>query len=251
MSLTVSERALEYLGEAIASCQNVHTPSDLFMWEQGPLWAFLPHDVLLFSVADSASKWVLSDCLHSQPLKGQVVNALIDRQHGLLAHLIRESRSLGAPMLHITSQGHSPQPLAPELRKTLLRLKLGGVWFADTGALPGFHRSSFALLGPKLDELQAGYLDWIAPSIQAALCRVAAHQLPLGGALAHTLGPQNTPADTLSARHQEILKWVRQGKTNAEIGAIMGISPFTVKNHLQKIFQRLQVNNRTQAVSLP
>jgi len=46
------------------------------------------------------------------------------------------------------------------------------------------------------------------------------------------------------------MKWVRQGKTNYEIGAIMDISPFTVKNHLQKIFQKLNVNNRVQAVAL-
>jgi transcriptional regulator EpsA len=246
MSLNVSERALEYLAEAIASCQNVRTASELFMWVQGPLWAFLPHEVMLFCVADSDSKWVLSDCLHSQPLKGQVVNALIDSRHGFLAKLIHESRSLGVAGLQMNLQGHSPQPLAPELRKALLRLKLGGLWFADTGALPGFHRVSFALLGPKLDTLQPQHLDWIAPSMQAALTRVAAHQVPVTHAQVDTTGAN---ADVLSARQQEILKWVRQGKTNAEIGAIMDISPFTVKNHLQKIFQRLQVNNRTQAAS--
>lgn len=248
MSLKVSERALEYLAEAIASCQNVRTASELFMWVQGPLWAFLPHDVMLFCVADSASKWVLSDCLHNQPLKGQVVNALIDRQHGLLAKLILESRSLSTPSLQMNLQGHSPQPLAPELRKALLRLKLGGVWFADSGALPGFHRQSFALLGAKLDSLEPSHLEWIAPSIQAALNRVAAHQQPLLDAPDETQGHD---ADVLTARQQEIMKWVRQGKTNAEIGAIMGISAYTVKNHLQKIFKRLQVNNRAQAVSLP
>jgi DNA-binding CsgD family transcriptional regulator len=54
----------------------------------------------------------------------------------------------------------------------------------------------------------------------------------------------------LTARQLEIMKWVRQGKTNYEIGVIMDISPFTVKNHLQKIYQRLKVSNRMQAVAL-
>ena len=245
MSLMVSERTLEYFGEAVTACQRVENLSDLFMWSQGPLWAYLPHDVMLFSVADSQSQWVLSDCLHSQPLKGQTVNALIDRRHGLLSLLTQESRKLGMRKLYIDSKGQSDQPIAPELCKAVVALKLGGLWFADTGALPGFHRVSFALLGVQLQEMQPQQWGWIAPSIQAALCRVTAGQTPA----AETLEEETLEAQVLTARQLEIMKWVRQGKTNHEIGAIMDISPFTVKNHLQKIFQRLKVNNRVQAVS--
>ena len=111
----VSERTLEYFGESITSCEGVANLADLFMWSQGPLWAFLPHDVMLFSVANSQSQWVLSDCLHSQPMKGQVVNALIDRRHGLLALLTQESRKLGMRELFIDAKGLSDQPIDPAL----------------------------------------------------------------------------------------------------------------------------------------
>ena len=53
----------------------------------------------------------------------------------------------------------------------------------------------------------------------------------------------------LSKREAEIMDWVRMGKTNAEIGSILSISSFTVKNHLQHIFKKLDVYNRMQAVS--
>ena len=53
----------------------------------------------------------------------------------------------------------------------------------------------------------------------------------------------------LSAREIAVLQLVRSGKTNAEIGKILSISSFTVKNHLQHLFQKLDVNNRAQAVS--
>jgi transcriptional regulator EpsA len=53
----------------------------------------------------------------------------------------------------------------------------------------------------------------------------------------------------LSPREQEILKWITAGKTNAEIAAILGISSFTVKNHAQRIFRKLDVGNRTEAAS--
>jgi DNA-binding CsgD family transcriptional regulator len=45
------------------------------------------------------------------------------------------------------------------------------------------------------------------------------------------------------------MNWVKMGKTNAEIGSILSISAFTVKNHLQHIFKKLDVYNRMQAVS--
>ena len=51
----------------------------------------------------------------------------------------------------------------------------------------------------------------------------------------------------LTTREIEILEWVRNGKTNIEIGMILDISSFTVKNHLQRIFKKINVTNRAQA----
>ena len=52
----------------------------------------------------------------------------------------------------------------------------------------------------------------------------------------------------LSARELEIMKWVRMGKTNAEIAIILNLSTFTVKNHMRRIYKKLDVLNRAQAV---
>lgn len=54
----------------------------------------------------------------------------------------------------------------------------------------------------------------------------------------------------LTAREAEILSWVVQGKTNPEIGIILGIQLTTVKKHLESIFTKLGVENRTAAVTL-
>ena len=53
----------------------------------------------------------------------------------------------------------------------------------------------------------------------------------------------------LSNREHEILHWVTSGKTNLEIGMILEISPNTVKNHLKKIFHKLEVTCRAQAAA--
>jgi len=54
----------------------------------------------------------------------------------------------------------------------------------------------------------------------------------------------------LTPREAELLSWVVQGKTNPEIGIILGIQLTTVKKHLESIFAKLSVENRTAAVTL-
>ena len=54
-------------------------------------------------------------------------------------------------------------------------------------------------------------------------------------------------AFALSAREEEIIARVAEGKTNLEISRILAISPFTVKNHVQRIIKKLGASNRTEA----
>ena len=58
-------------------------------------------------------------------------------------------------------------------------------------------------------------------------------------------GPR--PAPRLTPREREVLAWVAAGKTNREIGAILEASPRTVQKHLERIFVKLGVENRTAA----
>ena len=51
----------------------------------------------------------------------------------------------------------------------------------------------------------------------------------------------------LTPRVAEVLLWVAQGKTNSDIGTILGISESTVKKHLLEIFQVLGVETRSAA----
>jgi DNA-binding CsgD family transcriptional regulator len=54
----------------------------------------------------------------------------------------------------------------------------------------------------------------------------------------------------LTRREAEVSAWVSEGKTNAEIGQILGVRPLTVKKHLEHIFEKLGVENRTAAAGL-
>lgn len=53
----------------------------------------------------------------------------------------------------------------------------------------------------------------------------------------------------LSQREMQIFWWMALGKTNDEIATILNISMYTVKNHIQRILDKLGAENRTQAVA--
>ena len=56
--------------------------------------------------------------------------------------------------------------------------------------------------------------------------------------------------EPLTAKEKEVLHLVSQGKSNKEIADTMFVKEVTVKTHLNSIFKKLKVNNRTQAVLL-
>lgn len=58
------------------------------------------------------------------------------------------------------------------------------------------------------------------------------------------------PAFGLTARESQVLYWVLQGKTNRDIGDILGTSPRTVTKHLEHVFEKLGVETRTAAAAL-
>jgi DNA-binding NarL/FixJ family response regulator len=63
----------------------------------------------------------------------------------------------------------------------------------------------------------------------------------------HAVMQAMSAAFTLTAREAEVLYWVVKGKTNKDIGDILGGSPMTVKKHLERVFVKLGVETRTAA----
>lgn len=101
----------------------------------------------------------------------------------------------------------------------------------------------------------AGYLLKAAPQdeIVAGIRLVATGQTALSPAVAARLvSRMREPAAsvTLTRREVDVLRLVARGRSNKLIGTDLGIGESTVKTHLLKIFDKLEVADRTHAVTV-
>jgi len=98
----------------------------------------------------------------------------------------------------------------------------------------------------------SGYLLKAAPQeeILAGIRSVARGEVALAPAIAAMLvGRLKTPAITLSPRETEVLGLVAAGLSNPAIAKRLFLGEATVKTHLLHAFEKLQVSDRTRAVT--
>ncbi len=100
----------------------------------------------------------------------------------------------------------------------------------------------FARLPGDIGAREALLLKLITPHLHFALMRAVA--------AGHQFGKSTESGQRpLSARQQEILRWMNQGKTNKEIAQLLSMTEKNVKYHVEQIFTKLEVRSRPQAVS--
>ena len=82
-------------------------------------------------------------------------------------------------------------------------------------------------------------------SVAARLRR--AEQAPAGGFSVDFSSAKPLEALGLTPREAEVLLWVAQGKSNADIATILATAEGTVKKHMQHVFEKLHVESRSAA----
>jgi DNA-binding NarL/FixJ family response regulator len=95
--------------------------------------------------------------------------------------------------------------------------------------------SEEALDGKRLVPL----VEYLGSYIHMALLKTAPKSLP----------QKDRCVKGLSSREVTILNWMKNGKTNWEIGKILGVSERTIRFHIESIFSKLEVTSRSQAVA--
>ncbi|MBZ2206845.1 LuxR C-terminal-related transcriptional regulator [Massilia soli] len=231
----------EYLLRVIEAGARVRDMRQFFLWTQGQLQALLPHQVMLCMEYGPGDSLRRLECLHGAVLGEPVQRQLADPVHGLAAQIARAGRDgWRMPAIAVAGQGGAPAAVQQRLEKS----GFDNVLVNGSGVLAG-GASVFALLGlpMKPGPRQAYFLELVHPHLHFALLRSSHKETP------RAAQASVAAARPLSAREAEILSWVREGKSNFEIGSILGISALTVKNHLQRVYRALGVSNRAHALA--
>ncbi|MEO9062624.1 MAG: XrtB/PEP-CTERM-associated transcriptional regulator EpsA [Nitrosospira sp.] len=223
---------------------------DLFKWLQGEIQAYLPHEIMLAAWGDFGSSFVRYDIVSSLPgvrTAHLAPAGLLPVLRGLHKYWVEMGSMPCASAIghsNILHHGAASQQSFGPLRG-MRSFMVHGI--SDKR---GQHDCLYVFLSARddLEIFTLGALEVLLPYLDLALRRVEPWSRRAAGERPLADSPENEEA-RLSERESEIMEWVKIGKTNAEIASILGISSSTVKNHMQHIFKKLEVDNRLRAVS--
>jgi transcriptional regulator EpsA len=280
-----SEMSTEYIDEdnisflrAAEASLLIRQHKDLLLWLQGGVQMFLPHEVLIAAWGDFSSREITFDVMSTLPgIRTESFYELGKKRPGSIASCAMTTGNNSSGTCGVI-------PFVKEMRerwRTFGQSPCVSDWssrgYSASLACTSCNHDLVSVMGGVKSALVHGYADqrgnleciyvflssadlsehqysraarFFLPYIDHGLRRVELLPLQVSSRELTVLPPDSSPDDSgLSAREQEIMDWVRIGKTNYEIGMILNISAFTVKNHLQRIFKKLDVSNRAQAVS--
>jgi DNA-binding CsgD family transcriptional regulator len=105
----------------------------------------------------------------------------------------------------------------------------------------GGSRVEFDRFDSDFDERDRSVLDLLLPHLR---------QFGIAAARRGQLAPPTGKVGRLTPREHQILDRVAEGRTNAEVAWLLGISPETVRKHLENAYEKLGVHTRTGAVAM-
>jgi len=221
----------------------VYERAHFFSWTQGLLQSLFRHEVLICALRNGDPQSMRVDSFSMVAPDQGVFGEMFLRDTSVAPSLIKVWEERGfRPLLCDTADTPFAKGLfAQELERVRATQILAHGTHDAEGRVTGFFAfaSNPGLLGPR----HAYLARLVTPFLHAAWVRTEVNgRTKCNDALV------SDTARKITAREQEILKWVYFGKSNFEIGAILDISPLTVKNHVQKILRKLDVVNRAQAV---
>lgn len=234
---------LEALVLNMDSSLRVHARHQFFTWTQGLLQNLLRHEILICALRDAEPMSFQVDSFAVSPLEPAPFSELFRQDTSVVPQLIKtwEDNSF-QPV--ICETGNAGPVEHGAFARELSRLGASAILAHGTYDMFGRPASFFTFacrpgtLGPR----QVCLAELVVPFLHLAWVRTQINRP------AENPGARPPEGNLLTSREREILHWIHLGKSNIEIGAILKISPLTVKNHVQKILRKLNVQNRTQAV---
>ncbi len=249
----LSQQQAEAIVRAAEAGPHVHRRYQFFVWTQSALQALLPHEVLVCGAYQRQVRDLVFEAFHSIVLPADVLALLTDTQGPLLRALLAawvEGRA--RPLLLDT-----PRLARAGVEAQAAQLRACGIELLVVHGVARPQRPSevesffvFASTDSRAGAPALSHLELMLPQLHAIWLRVLAAEREAQPATPVPRPAARTEhAGGVTQRERQILLWVREGKSNQEIAAVLGISPLTVKNHVQKILRKLGASNRAHAVA--
>lgn len=226
----------------LESALAVRQREQFFRWTQGMLQTLLTHEILICTLWTGRGAPAISHYFSgTRYFRDRHFENLLDPVNGVIGELSSQWRQAGAPLLLDRSIGGEPgadRLLARIEENELRNAVVHGVW-SIAGEVAGLYL--FARV--PLDRWRGRtvlFTEMLVPTLHATFSRVLQSEAVV---------VPSTTKGILRARELQILRLIREGRTNSDIAGLLGLSPWTVKNHLHNILRKLGAENRSQAVA--
>jgi transcriptional regulator EpsA len=230
----------------IQTAVEIRTRPAFFSWVQGKFQSMLAHEVLVCGLADHSARGLKFEWVGSFPISEERFAQLCRADGGLLYSLVTMWQQGDQATLLLGSE--PGRGSAPETQRVLSEIREFGLGnsladgFVGLDGRPFCFFAFFKMPAPPCLRTARVLRIWL-PYLYAAWLRVASGEATRAEPHAGRI------RGVLTAREVEILNWVGKGKTNGHIARILGIGETTVATHLERIFRKLGVRSRAQAVA--
>jgi transcriptional regulator EpsA len=251
----VADEARSLLAVVQGSCA-VRNRAGLVTWLQGEIQDFIPHDLVIVAWGNFPLGAISFDIipsgrpLGSLALEDAEVRALLTRtfEHWVEADQLPVALDMADLKMGSNSiRAHVPwltAAVAHGLKDRRGHYDCVYLFIGRAELATRKVRNMVHLLLPSIDAGSRQTALVQQQDAAVAATRPAQPERPRHGGTADS----TRDSERLSAREVEVMGWVRMGKTNSEIALIMNLSTFTIKNHMRRIYKKLDVLNRAQAV---
>lgn len=219
------------LVEAIECSLGIETAEQLDAWLNAPLATLLQYEIAL-QVANGKNGETMLSCVAQTPLEPHTLRLLCDPVQSPARHW---AQACGPSTSARLDAQRLLAPCRPDTHAALDFLRSA---LAHRVRLPSGAERALILLNVPTQSLDRGLhlLTLLAPHLQAAHQRIADRR-------------QRCICTELTPREHEILRLMAVSNSNREISAKLAINPITLKHHVTKIYRKLDVHNRVEAVA--
>lgn len=217
------------------SALHVRNDAGFFLWSQGALQCLIPHEIMICGIGNGATfgprfYWYSSTRYFTE----EHFRSACDPYAGLVPGLMQEWFDDGRARYLPDGDNDTRQRL---IDLELKNLTGHGVLGSDAGR-GGYY--CFCRTTLEDSPRSTHVLDLVLPHVHAAFCRVLA---------ANNARSAVVQDSVVTPREAQILHLIKDGNTTTAIAATLCLSPFTVRNHVKKIFRKLGAHSRSHAVA--